>query len=184
MRLKWGSKYSYALPVHHMNLPQQPSQTYRRGIALVRNFNTGNMLRWLGVYDRGTQFISFINGERLEGESFRESVRREVAWNLDVDRKSDFLASKMAQLNLEFVESLIDGDEARHYHVAFYNVEVYRDKVLDKIAARDDLIWVTSDEICAGKTKLGIQFDPILRALIKKSDVIQHWESADSQQNI
>jgi len=165
-----------------MNSPQHPSQVYRRGIALIRNFNTGNMLRWLGVYDRATQTISFLSGERLEGESFRESVTREVAWNLEVERKSDFLASKMAQLNLEFVESLIDGDEERHYHVAFYNVEVYREKVLDKIAARDDLIWVTSEEICAGKTKLGIHFDPLLIALIKKSDVIQHWESASSQQ--
>lgn len=163
-----------------MNQPHNPA--YRHGIALVRNFNTGNMLRWLGVYDRATHTINFITGERLEGESFREAIRREVAWNLDVDRNSDFLASKMAQLNLEFVESLVNGDDARHYHVAFYNVEVYRDKVLDKIAARDDLIWVTSEEICAGKTKLGIQFDPILKALIKKSDVIQHWESAASQQ--
>ena len=172
------------------NLPQtltatdmnpSPYPAYRHGIALIRNFNTGNMLRWLGVYNRSTQTINFITGERLEGESFRESVRREVAWNLDVDRNSDFLASKMAQLNLEFVESLIDGHDARHYHVAFYNVEVYREKVLDKIAARDDLIWVTSEEICAGKTKLGIQFDPVLKALIRKSEVIQHWESAESK---
>lgn len=163
-----------------MNQPKIPA--YRRGIALVRNFSTGNMLRWLGVYNRATQRINFISGQRLEGESFRESVMREVAWNLDVDRNSDFLASKMAQLNLEFVEALVEGEKARHYHVAFYNVEVYRERVLEKVADRDDLIWVTSDEICAGKTKLGITFDPLLVALLKRSDVIQHWESSDSRQ--
>lgn len=163
-----------------MNQPQSPA--YRRGIALVRNFSTGNMLRWLGVYNRATQTINFITGQRLEGESFRESVKREVAWSLDIDRNSDFLPSRMAQLNLEFVEALIEGEDARHYQVAFYNVEIYRESVLDKIAARDDLIWVTSEEICAGKTKLGISFDPLLVALLKKSDVIQHWESAASQQ--
>lgn len=166
--------------VTQMNQSQSPP--YRRGIALIRNFSTGNMLRWLGVYDRTTKTINFISGQRLEAESFRESVNREVAWSLDVDRKSDFLTSKMAQLNLEFVDALIDGDNARHYHVSFYNVEVYRTKVLDKIASRDDLIWVTSDEICNGKTRLGISFDPLLVALLKKSDVIQHWESAASQE--
>ena len=163
-----------------MSQPQSPA--YRHGIALVRNFSTGNMLRWLGVYNRTTQTINFIAGQRLEAESFREAVKREVAWNLDLERNLDFLASRMAQLNLEFVDALLDGEPARHYQVAFYNVEVYREKVLDKIAARDDLIWVTSEEICAGKTKLGISFDPLLMALLKKSGVIQHWESAASQQ--
>jgi hypothetical protein len=163
-------------------MTQSQPPAYRHGIALVRNFSTGNILRWLGVYDRTTQKISFISGERLQGETFREAVKREVAWNLGVDRNTDFLASKMAQLNLEFVDALIEGEDARHYHVAFYNVEVYRESVLDKIAERDDLIWVTSDEIRAGKTKLGLAFDPLLMALIKKSDVIQHWESADSKQ--
>lgn len=166
-----------------MNPPEET--VYRRGIALIRNFNTGNTLRWLGVYDSATQTIGFLTGQRLEGESFREAVEREVAWCLDVDRQTDFLTSKMAQLNLEFVDALIDGTDARHYHVAFFNVEVYRDKVLQRIAAREDLIWVTSDEICSGTTKPGIQFDPVLTALINKSDVIQHWESADStQENI
>ena len=155
---------------------------YRRGIALIRNFNTGNMLRWLGVYDRSKQAIGFVTGERLEGDSFREAVKREVAWLLDVDRQTDFLTSKMAQLNLEFVDVLLDGGSARHYHVAFYNVEVYRQKVLDKIAARDDLIWLTSKEICQGRTRLGIAIDPELVALIKRSDVIQHWETSNSQQ--
>ncbi len=160
----------------------QIEPVYRRGVALVRNFNTGNMLRWLGVYDSASQTIGFITGQRLEGESFREAVQREVAWSLDVDRQTDFLISKMAQLNLEFVDALIDGANAKHYHVAFYNVEIYREKVLRKITAREGFIWVTSEEICAGRTKLGIKFDPELTALVKKSDVIQHWESADSIQ--
>jgi len=163
-----------------MSFSQNP--VYRHGIGLIRNFSTGNMLRWLGVYDQRTQTIGFVSGERLEGESFRESVKREVAWCLNVDRQTDFLTAKMAQLNLEFIDALTEGDPARHYHVAFYNVEVYREKVLDMIAAREDLIWVTSDEICAGRTKLGIHFDPLLIALIDRSKVIQQWESSESQQ--
>jgi hypothetical protein len=164
-----------------MDQDQTEIQPFRRGIALVRNFDTGKMLRWLTVRDFKKRQCRFISAERLEGESFREAVKREVAWLLNVDRKTDFLTSKMAQINLEFVDALVDDDGTRHYHVAFYNVEVYRNKVLEKIAKREDLAWLTSEEICDGRTQDGWNVDPVQWALVKRSDVIQHWESADSQ---
>lgn len=157
---------------------------FRRAIALIRNFDTGNMLRWLAVYDKKSRSLNFMMGDRLENESFREAIMREVSWQLSVDRNSDFLTSKMAQLNLEFVETVPHLTAETHFHVAFYNVEVYRQAVLDEIAGRKDLIWVTSEEICQGKTNLGVPFDPTLNFLIKRSDVIQHWESADSQREM
>ena len=153
---------------------------YRKAIALVRNFDTGNMLRWLAVYQKESRALHFITGDRLQGESFREAVLREVAWQLNIDRR-DFLTSKMAQLNLEFIESLPHASMERHYHVAFYNVEVFRPAVIEMIQNRSELVWVTSEEICNGKTKLGVPFDPTLGYLINRSSVIQHWESADSQ---
>lgn len=155
-------------------------QLYRKSIALIRNFDTGNMLRWLAVYQKKSRSLNFVNGDRLVGESFRESIMREVAWQLDVER-NDFLTSKMAQLNLEFLETLPHTSMEIHYHVAFYNVEVYRPAVIEMIQNRTDLVWVTSEEICDGKTKLGVPFDPTLAYLINRSSVIQHWESADSQ---
>ena len=156
---------------------------YRKSIALIRNFDTGKMLRWLAVYQKKSRSLNFVTGDRLQGESFRESILREVAWQLDIDRK-DFLTSKMAQLNLEFIETLPHTSVERHYHVAFYNVEVYRRDVIEKIHNRSELTWVTSEEICDGKTKLGVPFDPTLGYLINRSDVIQHWESADSQRKM
>ena len=160
------------------------SPLFRRSIALIRNFDTGDMLRWLAVYDSKSCSLNFMMGQRLEDESFREAICREVAWQLNVDRKRDFLASKMAQLNLEFIESLPHMASDTHFHVAFYNVEVYRQAVLDSIAENTSLVWVTSEEICEGKTKLGVPFDPTLKYLIKRSAVIQHWESADSQREM
>lgn len=158
-----------------------PRPKFQKSIALIRNFDTGTMLRWLAVYDPKKSSLNFVTGERLEGESFRESVLREVAWTLDIERASDFLTSKMAQLNLEFVETLPHLPVETHFHVSFYNVEVYRQRVLDAIAAREDLHWVTSEEICNGKTTLGVPFDDTLVYLINRSGVVQHWESADSQ---
>jgi len=124
-----------------------------------------------------------VAGDRLQGESFREAILREVAWQLNVDR-NDFLTSKMAQLNLEFIETLPHASIETHYHVAFYNVEVYRPAVIEIIQNRTELAWVTSEEICDGKTKLGVPFDPTLSYLINRSAVIQHWESAQSQREM
>ncbi len=156
---------------------------YRKGIALARNFDTGKMLRWLAVYRKESRSLNFVIADRLEGESFREAIMREVAWELDVDRKA-FLTSKMAQLNLEFMETLPHSSVETHYHVAFYNVEVYRPALLEMIQSRTDLIWVTSEEICNGATDLGVPFDPTLTYLINRSQVIQHWESANSQREM
>lgn len=156
---------------------------YRKAIALIRNFDTGNMLRWLAVYQKKSRSLNFVTGDRLEGESFREANMREVAWQLNVDRK-DFLTSKMAQLNLEFMETLPHASVETHYHVAFYNVEVFRPAVIETIQSRSEFVWVTSEEICNGKTKLGVPFDPTLSYLINRSAVIQHWESAESQRKM
>jgi hypothetical protein len=108
---------------------------------------------------------------------------REVAWQLDVSR-NDFLTSQMAQLNLEFLETLPHASIEMHYHVAFYNVEAYRPAVIKIIQSRTELAWVTSEEICNGRTKLGVPFDPTLSYLINRSAVIQHWESAASQREM
>ena len=153
---------------------------YRKAIGLVRNFDTGNMLRWLGVYSKQSRSLNFVTGDRLEGESFRETIVREVAWQLNVDRK-DFLTSKTAQLNLEFLETLPHTSVETHYHVAFYNVDVFRPAVIEAIQSRSEFAWVTSEEICDGKTKLGVPFNQTLSYLINRSAVIQHWESDASQ---
>ena len=47
---------------------------YRKAIALIRNFDTGNMLRWLAVYRKKSRSLNFVTGDRLEGESFREAA--------------------------------------------------------------------------------------------------------------
>ena len=63
-------------------------------------------------------------------ESFRESVTREVAWQLNLKRNSDFLVSNMAQLSIEYVETMPDETQ-RHIAVAFYIVHIYRRSLLE-----------------------------------------------------
>jgi len=79
-------------------------QKIELAIALIRSTATGTP-RWLIKQAGNTSKPSLIIGQRLQMESFRETVTREVGWELNLDRKQDYLVSSMAQINLEFVQS-------------------------------------------------------------------------------
>ncbi len=122
--------------------------------------------------------MSFIIGDRLQQESFRETAIREVAWELDIDRNRDFLVSNMAQMNLEFIDQIPGQFDKTHVVVSFYNVEIYRKSVVQKLREDPRNIWVSSEEICSGVSRQGPPFDPIVPYLINRSNVIQYWESS------
>jgi len=148
-------------------------------VTLIRN-TSAQTLRWLARLNEFTMQLEFVIGERLEKESFRETAIREVAWELELDRTRDFLVANMAQHNLEFVDQLPGWFSKNHLAVSFYNVEIYRKEVLEAIDQDSRNLWVTSGEICNGVTHCGRRFDPIVPYLIKRSDVIQHWESSQA----
>lgn len=145
-------------------------------VALVKN-TVAPRPTWLARQPTSQSPLEFILGERLEDESFRETVFREVAWTLGLDRNRDFLVSNMAQLNLELDELLPGQDTVRKTAIQFYNVEVYRKATLEIIATDSRNVWVDSQEICSGVSHEGIAFDPLITYLINRSEVIQPWES-------
>jgi len=146
-------------------------------VALIRK-SYNQQLCWLARLDKSQQQLEFVIGERLEGESFRETTIREVAWLMQLDRKRDFLVSNMAQMNLEFVDQLPGQFQKSHVQVSFYNVEIYRKEIVQVLEKDPNNFWVTSDEICDGRTRCGRKFNPIVPYLINRSNVIQHWESS------
>ena len=147
-------------------------------IALIRSTETG-ALRWLATNGRESRKLQFVVGDRLESESFRETVAREVAWSLDLERKRDFLVSNMAQMNLEFIDQLPGWSDQCHVHLAFYNMEVYRRDVMKQLNADSTVFWIDSGEVCDGVTRQGQILDPLIPYLVNRSNVIQHWESSE-----
>jgi hypothetical protein len=75
----------------------------------------------------------FIVTDRLNKESFRESAIRKLAWQLNLNRKTDFLVSNMAQLSMEYVETMPDETQS-HIAVAFNNVQIYRKNILEYLS--------------------------------------------------
>lgn len=157
-------------------------QKLQWAVALIRtHFN--NERRWLATRTRGVfrnePKLSFIMAERLENESFREALFREVAWELELDRRRDFLVSNMAQLNMELIERLPGQTQTTHSLVSFYNVDIYRGSVCRRLARDSNVCWLDSSEVCDGVTRHGQILDPLVPWLINRSNVIQHWESSE-----
>ncbi len=144
-------------------------------VALIRKID--DRVQWLGKYNASRLQVDFVTAHRLERESWRETILREVSWELDIDRKRDFVVSSMAQLNINFATALPGQADITQVAAAFYNVELYRKAVLDKINANSGFVWLTSTEICDGMTEDGIKVDPLVVLLNEEAQVIQHWES-------
>ena len=149
-------------------------------VALIRKSCNQN-LRWLARFNHAKKQLGFVIGQRLEGESFRETTIREVAWELSLDRKRDFLVSNMAQMNLEFIDQMPGYFDKERVRVSFYNVEIYRKEIMKQLDAGSENYWVTSEEICSGVTKCGRKLDPLFTYLVKRSSVIQSWESSSGR---
>ena len=145
------------------------------GVALIRKVD--QRIQWLGKNNPSKQQIDFVIAHRLEKESWRLAIMREVAWELDLDGTRDMVVSNMAQLNLEF-ESVLPGQkEPSQITCAFYNVELYGKPAKAKVEQKKDFCWLTSNEICDGVTRSGVRISPLLMMLNDRGKVIQHWET-------
>jgi hypothetical protein len=168
-------------------------QDYFISIAFIRDFQEEKPY-WLGLWDPKLRWFKFPSAVRLESESYRETITREVAWELGLDRKRDFLVSNMAQLNHQFIGQIpesaqrevageenltaaVGSSESCNIVVAFYPIHLYGKQARQIISGRDDVRWLTSDEICAGRTDNHKLIDPFQFDLIQRTRVIQHWES-------
>lgn len=133
---------------------------------------TGWLLRWQPSQNQW----QFIIGERLNKESFRETIQREVGWQLNLDPKSDYLVSNMAQLSMEYVDENPNAELHRHVAVSFYQVHIYRRQVLAQIDADQANRWVSAAEICEGKTLDDQAIHPRVVEWINKWQIVQPWQ--------
>jgi hypothetical protein len=146
-----------------------------RSVGLIQKFEKEHAKFLLKWQPERTQ-LNFVIGERLEKESFRESITREVSWQLGLDRKSDFLVSNMAQLSMEYSGTLPGTPEKRSIAVAFYLVHLYGKTARNKVGQLTTTQWITAAEICDGWTDLGVPIDPIAVHWINRWQILQSWQ--------
>ena len=142
-------------------------------IGLVQRTHNGRT-QWL--LDESQEALRFIVGHRLEKESFRETVIREVAWQLDLDRKKDFIVSNIAQISVEFVEAKPHEFHEEHIALAFYNVYLSKRNVITRLNEDPSKTWVSAAEICAGTASNGRRIQSDVVGWINKYEVVRPWQ--------
>ena len=155
---------------------QTDMEKWFRSIALIRRSEEGKNF-WLArpsIDRKGT--LDFVSAPRLQRESFRETIRREVSWSLDVDPRKDLLISNMSQLNLEFVACLPQDFTESHIAVSFFLVELYGKQVKEQVFGDSNNRWLSSAEVCAGQSRDGEPLDPRLIFLLDRARVINAWD--------
>lgn len=144
-------------------------------VALIRDM-TETPSRLLLRRDPASGEWRFVVGERLQSESFRETIVRETAWQLELDPQSDLLVSDMAQLSVESIEKQPGSAEPLHLAIAFYPVHLYGRAAKARLNTSEHVGWFTSREILAGRCDQGTAIDPRVVAWLKQWEVLQPWQ--------
>lgn len=142
-------------------------------IALVRD-QAAPPVRWL-LAKRG--HLEFIQAERLEGDSFRECIQREVAWSLDLRRQRDCLVSSYSRLHLSQAIFLPDENQQVWFEVEFFVVELFTEQARQSVASNPQFTWLTGPEIHRGVSDDGLPIQERHRLLMKAADVIPAWQA-------
>lgn len=144
-------------------------------VALIRNVDENGVGRWLLKRKAKSTGWSFIRCERLEGESARTAISREVAWELGLDSRIDFLVANMAQLHLPAESQVAAGSGRVRIEASFFTVDLFTKRAKRHCAALPDLLWATAGQICSGALGNGEVLDRQDYRLIQRSEVIQPW---------
>lgn len=123
---------------------------HQSAIALVRGW-IDNASKWLVIQDAHAEQYRLVEASRIEEESFRESIDREVAWQLELTRGKDYIVSSVPRLHLEIPIEIAHGCsgelEQRVDVVEFYLVELYGQKAKQTLLENTRIKWWSPEEI-------------------------------------
>ena len=130
--------------------------------------------RWLAWWNERRRFFDFVIAERLEGDSFRECIDREIAWTLNLRRGKDYLVSQMARLHLQDTVSVSGVDTS--FTVQFFVADVFGRVGRAAVEENPELQWLTNEEVLAGRTSEQLPVNPTLVTLLERADVIRRHQ--------
>jgi hypothetical protein len=126
---------------------------------------------WLAVWDNRHCHFDFVIAERLENDSFRECLDREIAWKLPLRKGKDYLISSVARLHLDTAFSAAKQTSLMLYSIELFIVDLFGKMAAQSLANDPNLRWLSSNEVLSGKTNCGRNISPRLVSLITKADV-------------
>ena len=129
---------------------------FSKSVALIRHIEN-ERANWLVRWDPQQSQAAFVESPRLEGETYREALYREIDWQLGLDRKKDYLLSSVPRIHFEVSPcgnvhpaKTFDYEQSDFGIVEIYTAEVYRQVVIDKLNSDTHNCWSSSSEILSG----------------------------------
>lgn len=145
-------------------------------IALVRRDADGGS-RWLAQWNPGRQRLQFVEAHKLEGESFRDSLVREIAWATGLRQGKDYIVSSVPRAHLQLqAEPGPDEEAGAIFVVEFYLVELMGRSAVGTLESDDRNRWLAPEEIFSGRAADGALVCETQRMLLSRTEVIQPWE--------
>ncbi|MEW4490109.1 hypothetical protein AB1L42_18640 [Thalassoglobus sp. JC818] len=151
----------------------RPTAWNQIALALIRRW-FDDRPRWLVLSDEKESTSRLIEAERLQKESLRESIDREIAWELGLRRSKDYIVSSVPRLHLEtpvFERETCSGEKEERFNVfEFFLVELYGKRGRNELDQKSHVEWWSVDQLLdqSGTTLL----DERQRSLLEVADIL------------
>lgn len=144
------------------------SQTFIGSIGLIRDQRVDGTL-WLVRKPDNRQHYSLIQAERVDDESWRDCLDREIAWLLELESGRDYLISSVARLRYD--TEVEERNQIVRYVVEFYIVDLYGSRGKQALDDDPSCRWVRTDELTSGSFDEG-KLSPSQTTLINRSGIL------------
>ena len=145
-------------------------------IAMIRRDRDAGGTEWLAMWNAGRDCYQFVEARKLEDETFRQSLLREIAWATGLRTGKDYIVAGGPRAHLQFAEAERCDAEPVWFIVEFYLVELMGRRHRVVLDGHDDVAWLTAEEIQSGTARDGRPLCPRLRSLIQQADILQPWQ--------
>ena len=108
--------------------------------------------------------------EKLEGETYRDGLVREVGWATGLDAAKDYLISHAPKAHVQFAEECEGPRQGDVTVLEFYVCELFR-RGRAKLAETDGVTWLTAGDLEAGEAH-GKPLAGRQLALMKRADLL------------
>lgn len=143
------------------------SDSFVGAMALIRQFVEEQCL-WLLRRENNAP-LRMIQAQRLEKESYREIIEREVAWVLNLERGKDYIVSSVPRAHYQGV--IESGDHAAFYVIELFVVDLFGKRARTLLDRDPDNQWVSTEDLLIGHEET-ISIDPIQRRLLHLTEAI------------
>lgn len=141
-------------------------------IALIRRF-VDEQCFWLvrreslpGEHGK----LGLLQSERLEKESYRELIDREVGWILKLDRGRDYIVSSVPRAHFQGLVETIAGGTL--FVMEFYVVDLFGGRAATRLDRDSANEWLSTAELFA-EINTGSDLDPVQKRLLQLAEVIR-----------